>query len=51
MKEDKILAMTRGEQGAIIISQNNKYEIRSEKIDNLVDTTGAGERIAAGCWE
>ena len=51
MKEDKILAITRGEQGALIISQNNKYEISSEKIDNLVDTTGAGDIFAAGFLE
>ena len=51
MKEDKILAITKGEQGALIISQNNKYEISSEKIDNLVDTTGAGDIFAAGFLE
>ena len=51
MKEDKILAITRGEQGALIISQNNKHEISSEKIDNLVDTTGAGDIFAAGFLE
>ena len=51
MKEDKILAITRGEQGALIIYQNNKYEISSEKIDNLVDTTGAGDIFAAGFLE
>ncbi len=51
MNEDKILAITKGEQGALIISQNNKYEISSEKIDNLVDTTGAGDIFAAGFLE
>ena len=51
IEKNKILAVTRGDKGVLIMSQNSKYELESEKIDNLVDTTGAGDIFAAGFLE
>jgi len=44
----KIFAITRGDKGAQIIHHNNIIEILPKKIENLVDTTGAGDIFAAG---
>ena len=44
----KIFAITLGEKGAKIIENNEIIEINPEKIENLVDTTGAGDLFAAG---
>lgn len=44
----KIFAITLGESGAIIIKNNEIIDIKPEKIENLVDTTGAGDLFAAG---
>lgn len=51
MQQDKIFAITRGDKGATIISQNSKCDLDSKKIDNLIDTTGAGDIFAAGFLE
>jgi sugar/nucleoside kinase (ribokinase family) len=48
MKKNKIFAITLGSKGALIIKQNEIFNIDSEIIDNLVDTTGAGDLFAAG---
>ena len=48
MKKNKIFAITLGSKGALIIKQNEISNIDSEIIDNLVDTTGAGDLFAAG---
>ena len=48
MKKNKIFAITLGSKGALIIKQSNIFKIESEIIDNLVDTTGAGDLFAAG---
>lgn len=44
----KIFAVTLGKNGAKIIKNNEIIDIRPEKIQNLVDTTGAGDLFAAG---
>ena len=48
---NKIFAITRGEYGAIIVDNNNIINLSSEKIENLIDTTGAGDLFASGFLE
>ena len=45
---NKIFAVTRGENGAQIILNKDSIIIQPEKIEKLVDTTGAGDIFAAG---
>ena len=45
---NKIFAVTLGDKGAKIIHQDEIVNIKAEKIDKLVDTTGAGDLFAAG---
>ncbi|MFL2899210.1 MAG: adenosine kinase [Candidatus Pelagibacterales bacterium] len=45
---NKIFAITLGSKGAMIVKENEIIEISPEQIDNLVDTTGAGDLFAAG---
>lgn len=44
----EILAITRGEKGSIIIKKRIKTIIEAETVENVVDTTGAGDAFAAG---
>jgi sugar/nucleoside kinase (ribokinase family) len=46
--KNKIFAITLGENGAMIINNEEIIKIEPQKIDNLVDTTGAGDLFAAG---
>ena len=48
---NKIFAITQGDKGASILSDNKMIKIDPEKILNLVDTTGAGDLFAAGFLE
>tara|TARA_B110001454_G_scaffold219154_1_gene250461 strand:- start:7373 stop:8326 length:954 start_codon:yes stop_codon:yes gene_type:complete len=48
---NKIFALTRGEDGATIINDDYIINLESEEIENLVDTTGAGDLFAAGFLE
>ena len=50
-QQERIYAITMGEEGALIIKGNEKYKIEAQKIENLVDTTGAGDLFAAGFLE
>ena len=43
-----ILVVTRSEKGAIAVEDGARARVRAEKIDALVDTTGAGDLFAAG---
>jgi len=45
---NKIFAVTLGDKGAKIIYKDVIVNIKAEKIDKLVDTTGAGDLFAAG---
>ena len=44
----KIFAVTLGDKGAKIIYKSNIVNIKAEIVENLVDTTGAGDLFAAG---
>ena len=43
-----IAAVTLGEQGSMIVSEDQVIEIKAEKVDQVKDTTGAGDGFAAG---
>ena len=47
-QHDKIFAITLGEKGAMIVNKDQLIQINSQKIDKLIDTTGAGDLFAAG---
>jgi sugar/nucleoside kinase (ribokinase family) len=44
----EVLVVTRSEQGAICLTGGMRYEVAAAPIDELVDTTGAGDLFAAG---
>ena len=44
----EIAALTRGSKGSIIISGDNIHILDAEKVEKVVDTTGAGDAYAAG---
>ena len=50
-QQERIFAITMGEEGALIIKGNKNYRIEAQNIENLVDTTGAGDLFAAGFLE
>jgi sugar/nucleoside kinase (ribokinase family) len=43
-----ILVVTRSEKGALAIENGTRAEVPAEPIDQIVDTTGAGDLFAAG---
>ena len=47
-KECKHAAVTRSADGALILSNGDVHKVAADKIDKLVDTTGAGDLFAAG---
>ena len=47
-QQNKIFAITLGEKGAIIINKDEEIQIKAQKIEKLVDTTGAGDLFAGG---
>ncbi|MGI9350438.1 MAG: adenosine kinase [Rhizobiaceae bacterium] len=49
IREDcSLAAVTRGEEGSVIVTRERTGEIEAYPIENLVDTTGAGDLYAAG---
>ena len=44
----EVAALTRSEQGSAVVTANDVHIVDAEKIDQLVDTTGAGDQYAAG---
>ncbi|MDB5525250.1 MAG: carbohydrate kinase [Rhizobium sp.] len=49
MAEDcKLAAVTMGEEGSIILSGGRRIQVKPLKVDNVVDTTGAGDLYASG---
>lgn len=47
-KDCRLAAVTRSEEGSIIVRGDETVEIEAIEIDQLVDTTGAGDLYAAG---
>lgn len=43
-----LAALTRSEKGSLIVSQGEAIEVPPETVDELVDSTGAGDLYAAG---
>ena len=43
-----LLVVTRGAHGAIAMQDGTRTEVGAEPIDDVVDTTGAGDLFAAG---
>jgi sugar/nucleoside kinase (ribokinase family) len=44
----KIAAVTRSEQGSVIVSGEETHRIAASPVEKVVDTTGAGDQYAAG---
>lgn len=44
----EIAALTRSEKGAVILAGNDVHVVAAEPVEQLVDTTGAGDLYAAG---
>jgi len=44
----RVGALTRSEQGSVVIGGDEVHVIEAEPVDRLVDTTGAGDQYAAG---
>ena len=44
----EIAAITRGAQGSVIVTPDEIIEVAAEPVDNVVDTTGAGDLYASG---
>ena len=47
-KDCKLAAITRSEHGSVIVQGDERYDIDAIDIDEVVDTTGAGDLYAAG---
>lgn len=46
--ECPLTVITRGEKGSVVVKGKIKIHVEAEKIENLVDATGAGDSFAAG---
>jgi sugar/nucleoside kinase (ribokinase family) len=44
----KLAAVTRSEQGSVVISGAESFAVPAEAVEKVVDTTGAGDQYAAG---
>lgn len=47
-REDLTLCITRSEKGSLIVEGTERFEIPVVPVENIVDTTGAGDQYAAG---
>jgi len=47
-KDCKLAAITRSEHGSVIVRGEERYDIDAIDIDEVVDTTGAGDLYASG---
>ena len=46
--QTKLAALTRGPKGSLLITATEEVEIAAERVERVVDTTGAGDLYAAG---
>jgi sugar/nucleoside kinase (ribokinase family) len=44
----QVCAITRGEQGSLILAGEQSHRIAADPVEKVVDTTGAGDQYAAG---
>lgn len=44
----EVVAITMGKQGAVVITEDEVYDVPACAVDKVVDTTGAGDLYAAG---
>jgi sugar/nucleoside kinase (ribokinase family) len=44
----KIAAVTHGAEGSVILSKGERLRVPAERVEKVVDTTGAGDQYAAG---
>jgi sugar/nucleoside kinase (ribokinase family) len=47
-KRTKIAAITRGARGSVILTPNAETQVATTVVEELIDTTGAGDQYAAG---
>ncbi len=47
-EECKLAVLTRSEKGCVILKDGERFDVPAMKIDEVVDTTGAGDLFAAG---
>ncbi|MGH9123887.1 MAG: adenosine kinase [Acidimicrobiales bacterium] len=47
-KRCQIVAVTRGAKGSLVVAGDSVIEVPAHPVDNVVDTTGAGDLFAAG---
>ena len=47
-KTKTIACITRSEKGSVIQDNKRRYHVKAHPVDNVVDTTGAGDQYAAG---
>lgn len=47
-KDAQVAVVTRSEKGSLILSGDEAIQVPAERVDKVVDTTGAGELYAAG---
>jgi sugar/nucleoside kinase (ribokinase family) len=46
--KDKIIVVTRSEKGSVVCHDGSVHAVPAEKVERVVDTTGAGDLYAAG---
>ncbi len=44
----QVCAITRGEQGSLVLAGDQSHRITADRVTEVVDTTGAGDQYAAG---
>lgn len=44
----EVAALTRSEQGSVVVTKDDVFRVPAQPVDHVVDTTGAGDAYAAG---